>query len=1114
MSSVYTSPVDEALDVFEASDFLRSINVTYDIGAPERIEHYYPTSKGLKLLRSLTQNESSANSLIVAPYGSGKSLIATIAAHIVENTDASAGAILRIARRIHKVDEQLAGVIRERVEVQQLEFAREKGFAVVLSGAVDSLPRALGAAIQDGFDRHGIIPTNNVRDAIDNPKDLKEIIGVFEWIKDNAASHLNSEKLDRIIVFWDEFGRHLENLVEKGRASDLNDVQTLAEWIARQRKTTFHLALFLHQSLSNYASNAPETVRREWRKIEGRFETLQYVDDSAELYELVARLVTSLRSEEARPTPDEISAALEHVSANGVFAVFDSARQESLLRTAYPLTPAALYLLPRIAGRVSQHERTIFSFVMNTDLSGSEVGADAVFDFFSDSLRSDSGPGGAYQHWLQAQNSIASTDNEDEIAVLKTACLLGLGVAGERSRVSKQFLVSAVAGYESAEFANETVEGLIERKLLMYRRTTDQVALWHGADIDLRGKLEDEKTRIALGFNLLEFLSEELPPRSWFPLQYNTDFRITRYLSARYLSVAGFESLRDSGSLNGYELGQDGVIFHIIPDDGEELATDVDGLAGELGERTVVSIPQEQVNIYDAALEVASLRSLQDDVTLTSEDPMVLPELQQMTDDATDYLRRVMNRLVEPGPKGPFWVSQSGKLEAHSPASFRNSLSALMRHIFPATPALNNELIVRHAPSPTLVNARKKLVAAILDSAGQENLALEGFGPQVSMFRTLLLRTGLYRWSGDSWRFASVDEVDQENLRHFWDKWRELMTAPNDGPKDLSAFFAYLLEPPIGVRRGVLPIFFASALRAFPSSNTLSKDGEYVSDILPSTIENICKVPEDYEFRVFELNERERRYLKEIDILFRHASSSSSRETDLFRRCFDALLGWEEHLAPAAWKSRRVTKRADIFRKCLGKFRNPAKLFLDVLPKALEFDLEETETAIDKIRDAKEGLEAVVHDYYASIEDIILDSLQIGTNKKDLLSIVGQWISLIPDETVEEISHGVAQGIHARMKIPYEDSATLIDSLASLVVGKVVSRWDDSTLTSFDRQFRAAITHLETHALRQSRNGNASENLAHLAEARIRNFASHLSSMVGEERARQTLRRILEEDQL
>ena len=65
--------------------FLRSINLVYDAGEPERIAHFRPTAKTVPLLKALFGEEDDRAFFVVAPYGSGKSLTATYALQVIEN---------------------------------------------------------------------------------------------------------------------------------------------------------------------------------------------------------------------------------------------------------------------------------------------------------------------------------------------------------------------------------------------------------------------------------------------------------------------------------------------------------------------------------------------------------------------------------------------------------------------------------------------------------------------------------------------------------------------------------------------------------------------------------------------------------------------------------------------------------------------------------------------------------------------------------------------------------------------------------------------------------------------------------------------------------------------
>ena len=95
---------------------------------------------------------------------------------------------------------------------------------------------------------------------------------------------------------------------------------------------------------------------------------------------------------------------------------------------------------------------------------------------------------------------------------MKIACLLGLGTSGERSRAGRELLEFALKGYIESNRETATIDRLIEHKLLLHRKHSDEVSVWHGTDMDLRGRLEEEKNRHRDTFELWNFLTEEVRP--------------------------------------------------------------------------------------------------------------------------------------------------------------------------------------------------------------------------------------------------------------------------------------------------------------------------------------------------------------------------------------------------------------------------------------------------------------------------------------------------------------------------------------------------------------------------------------------------------------------------
>ena len=467
------SPKDQP--TLSTQPFLRSINICYDAESPERIAHFRPTSKCVTLLRALLDDDGDKAFFVTAPYGTGKSLTTAYLLHLLENRDESRKALLEVEKRLAEVSPELAGVAAAR-----RKNTRRHGLVVALQGAHEHAPSAIKAAAVEGMRRLRLGRQARPLQAIE----VQTVNDALQFLTE-LTDQCRTIGLDRILIAWDEFGRHVESLVASGRASQLAEVQQLAEFASRASAPSVTVALLMHQGLLHYGSNVPQTVRNEWKKIEGRFHHIQYLDDSKEIYRLIATVVRS-NSQRNDSRPQAKVRLAEELHSLGLFKDFSAAELKELLTSSYPLEPVTLFLLPRIASRVAQNEHTLFSFLHSADLSDA-VPPSALYDYFSSSMRADTTVGGTHRQWLETESAVSKAQSIEEVAALKTACLLGLGTSGERARTSFSLLTHAVKGSGLTDLESQAcVRSLIDRKLLLHRRHNDEVSVWHGTDLDLR----------------------------------------------------------------------------------------------------------------------------------------------------------------------------------------------------------------------------------------------------------------------------------------------------------------------------------------------------------------------------------------------------------------------------------------------------------------------------------------------------------------------------------------------------------------------------------------------------------------------------------------------------
>jgi len=1083
--------------------FLRSINIQLDVGHPERLEHFRPTSKSVRLISSLLEEDGGSALFVVAPYGSGKSITASYVGELVENHASGEGVLEQVESRTISIDPTLAKKANSRRK------GGTKGLFVPLYGHVPSTPTALKEGILTAMRRCKLGRQARSIERLE-PKSGHD---VFELISE-CSEKLEDSGFDRLVIVWDEFGRHLQGLIAEGRPEELDVLQVLAEVVSRTSSVPVSLVLLLHRSLLGYASGLPSGVRREWTKIEGRFETLQYVDDSNELYELVASLVEESRPSE--PTDIDFAALGERARAVGLFPKLDDDRLAQVLAAAHPLEPSTLYLLPRVAARVAQNERTLFSFLQWVSLEES-VPPGAIYDYFRGDFRTDGGAGGTQRPWLETESALQKVEggSVDEEA-LKCAFLLGLGLGGERAHSTYARLAFVLESVEEGQAA-DVLDGLIDRKLLVHRRHSDQVVVWHGTDVDLRGRLDDEKRRSSADFRLAPFLTREMPPPVWRPVEYNARRGIRRYLTAQYVTVDGLQVfVTELTMAGGWDAGCDGQVLYVLPqsaDEIEEATTIAQSIADP---RLFVAIAPEVAALREAAIDLWCLLRMHADHELIGSDPLVKAELDHLTDDTRTGLQPLVDRVLLPHARGSRWFHSGQPVPVATVTQLRRKLSETMAEVFSGTPEIDSEMVVRRTPTSVVINARKKVELGLLERYGQEDLGIEGSFADKAIFRCVFLRTGLYRPRGSRWGLAHPSDLELPGLASVWNRVRAFFADPGKN-KSFRLFLDELREPPYGVREGLLPLLLAAGFKAFPTAIAVRYRGQFVDDLLPSVVEDLAKNPDDYALDVVGLTSRERKYLERVIKIFRRGSGDTpAEEGDLLRACMDAVLEWRHHLPAAVSSSRHLSVEAQAFEEELTS-PDPVRLFLEELPRLAGATTGQPQKLIDgivRLRDELESVERLFQDEAVQALNQTLVSRGIH-NGSGVREQAARWAAHFPKSFRRSLPDRVTQGVLTRLSAPYRDDASLVNALSTLLVGRPIQQWDETVIPSFRRQLRSAFEVIESTALGMSEapdlDPELRDGLIALAEAKAATIAAQLADIVGPERAADSLEHLAAE---
>ena len=860
----------------------------------------------------------------------------------------------------------------------------------------------------------------------------------------------------------------------------------------------------MHQSLLAYAGSLNQTSRGEWKKIEGRFRSLRFVEDSQEIYSLAADLVSSVRRPSLAASSRE-SPNLKEIAEQAVTERwFDSAevrRVERLLGDCRPVTAAALQALPRVVARLGQNERSLFAFIQEADLDRS-VGTTELYESFAGAMRSDIGVGGTHRRWVETEDALARVNAEYQREALTAACLLQLGVSGERRHLSRTALELAVQSRGAdAPMAAATVQTLIDRRLLIHRRANDDVSIWHGADVDLATKVRLERSQHENEFDLVSFLNEHHPAPVVHPTRHNAQHGVARYFVGRYIDAETLLSIPHLDRLRQDD--QWGTVYFVLAETPETLAAArkrIEDDWNDVREPVVFAIPRSPIPVKDAALEVVAISALRNDGALLEEDPLVTQDLEELSSIARRHLQLVLHQLVTDRPAKTVWLHAGTPLPVNPEMSAGIALSDILNDRFHLTPKIANEQVMRNSLTRQIRTAQVRLILRIMEHGHRPNLGYSAAdtSAEASLFRTVLQRTGLHCTSGSRGRFGSPREIRDPGLREAWSRIQTYFTMPADGsPKQLSAIVQDLRNEPIGLPHGTIPILVMAGYKAFARAVSLRTDGTYVPDILGFEASKMFVEPERHTVTVHNTSKRTEAYLQEVAGVFSGAGQSSEKE--LLRLACDAVSRWKANLPPSAWQSPRLSAVSQELLDLVRRNEDLPTLLLDSLPLAFGTDPRHRyRQTIKAIVHATAEIADLTTVYTREAIQVIGDVFSIGPDSIPLAGLQNWLICIDVSRLLERqdltstdkaVLRNANETLHG--SVPPE---RLARNLSSILLQRGIDEWHEPTIGHFRRQLRDCRQRIENAAIDSPDPGIA---IAPILEARIRSLQAILATLGG-----------------
>jgi hypothetical protein len=1063
-----------------APRYARSVNLERDGFTDAATHGYVVTSTAdeflLRFGRALAGGGGHRAWTLTGPYGAGKSSFALFFANLFSPAGFGGSTA---ARRLLKDQHP--------VTYQQLFEQRGKGklgkdgfTAVVVSGAAEPLMGAIlrctlrdaGAYFAQGRKPDALKDLDALEVRLREGKQISttEVMVALSRLSENLIA---SGRSRGILLIIDELGKFLEYAARTQASGDLFLLQQLAEATNQSTSEGLYLVTILHQSFERYAAELRPAVRDEWSKVQGRFEDVAFQEPPEQLLELISRALIV-----RQPTPTVLVQLYEKakdlarkagdlgLSPRGMSA---KAFVRSLKNCA-PLHPLTALALVRLCRKFGQNQRSLFSFLTSREKHGFGsflvrdsqpphfYGLAELYDYLTEGLGSGLAVGESAAQWAEIQSALdrASSLGETEIRFIKSLGVLSaIGQIGEFKASTE--LICFALDIDIAEF-RRCKRVLAEKSLVVERKHSGTIALWEGSDIDLDDEVRDATKYIASNASLADKLNVLWAPRPLVAKRHSFKTGTLRYFSVRFADIPTM------GKGLEVEPGADGLLLYCLPLTESERQSLVDLASRALLQDkpgVLVAIPQEVNSLRDAVRHLETLRYVQAHTRALEADAVARRELRSRISAAESRVSMEVQRLFSPEEqtaRGTVWFHHGLRMDIPTSRTLAEFLSSICNEVYTRTPILKNELINRRSLSSAASAARRNLIEAMIAKQDKAQLGFTGTPPEVSIYSSILLATGIHRFENGGYCFGPPKE--DPALADVWREITDFFANCELKRQTLAELFGILQREPYGLKAGVIPILFCAAAMAYETEIAFYENGAFLPEITVDAFERLVKSPGSFELRRYRIEGLRRDVYNQLAHLF--GQPTPARGESLLS-VVKPLFRFLRRLPTYCQTTTRLSSSTLNVRTVLMHAKEPDELLFRELPEACgmaPFDSTESDGA--RARQFLEALRVCITELQRAYEDLLRDVQELFFRAFDqpvrakLRARAQALVQYCVEPRLKTAVNHIAN--------EFMDDTLWIEAIATTIVGKAPKSWSDDDRVRFEiglAEISRNIRHLE-----------------------------------------------------
>ena len=781
-----------------------------------------------------------------------------------------------------------------------------------------------------------------------------------------------------VLLLLDEFGKNMEYFAKNDSTADMYLLQMLAEYGSGKKALQLFLITLQHMAFEEYSEGISAPNRREWSKVQGRFDDIPFSNSPQQTWELISNSIT------ISPFPLSLKIWSKNQHKKLLKITNKSIPSTLQIGNCYPLHPLSLVVLPELCTRYGQHERTLLSFMVGNGKNTIQdfldnnkwnpqnpptVGLDVLYDYFISRHRT------VHNHTssnitllMEIHLVIRDSHGLSDLAskVLKTIGLLNLLSISGPLKAS-----SSILEYAIGDNYQEGINELKHRSIITYRKYADEFRVWRGTDVDLQSSIDIIRHRYAKT-PLHEILEKIL--------------KLDSMVAARHAIRNGTMRTFERGFLDNK-----GNRIH-EPENDDGLVLYSSGSTIQSTKKTtkpviIVESRNDLLPLRHSAIDALSIKEILDTDPNVSKDWVARKELWERMEWATSSVEEEFRRAYDHNATWWYINPPNGKKDKLEGIGGR-AISQASDLAYDEMPHIRNEMINKNHLSMQSSRARAILVSSMLNHERDARFNIEGWGPERAMYEAIFINTGLHVKSSKNWKIVESGG----KLKEVW-KYVMLYLESNKNRRiNLNEIYMELQKPPFGIKLGLVPIIIIAMFVASHNKIALYEHGTYCPELEQPILERMYKNPKYFEFK----------YFGDKIVLRRNIISTVAKEMKVTSKSNNIeILDIVGKLIKSMVKLEKYTKNTKSFkdkhtlkvRDAIINATEPDTLLFELLPQALNVNLLGKQTdskTINKFaKKLARSLRLLESTYNNMINDLmteLLDATGIG-KKEDLVSV-------------------------------------------------------------------------------------------------------------------------------